>query len=362
MTLNTSLQQLLILENVSLADVEAIRLILRGLSVIDWYKLDFHTHQEAEDFLRVNRYEINNDKDNERLRYLLTSSREYLERNFFYHFPKELCEPPQVTDVFLIASGNSDLQSLACILLKVAHVINHIEARELRYRLQASDDLLFKRAEEAVDAVVKELIDAGAPIISYQQSRKSRDSLITKLLAKKDTVAAQIFDRLRFRIITKTALDLIPVLVHLKNRLFPFNYVVPGQSHNDILSISDVIEAVPSLRPLAHQLQYPFQLEEAVAEEENLFSASSYKMINFVVDMPMRVDDLIAESNDPELYKLGFLVFILVEFQMFDEATWQANESGDASHEKYKQRQRWDVIRRLVYGGGIGPGHGKERF
>jgi uncharacterized protein (TIGR04552 family) len=77
-------------------------------------------------------------------------------------------------------------------------------------------------------------------------------------------------------------------------------------------------------------------------------------MINFVVEMPIRVDALPAAAAHPDLASLGPLIFLLVEFQVFDEATWSSNEVGDGSHDRYKDRQRWEVIRRLMYGGRFG--------
>jgi len=104
------------------------------------------------------------------------------------------------------------------------------------------------------------------------------------------------------------------------------------------------------------------QLEDVSMEEENRFSAANYRMISFVVDLPLRVDDLI-DPDDPGLSNLGFLVFYVVEFQMFDEQTDVENQQGDSSHESYKDRQRWEVIRRLVYGSQLsdagGPAHGR---
>ena len=354
MAVGTSLRGLLAFEGITLADIEAIRLILRGQSVVDWYRLNLNTAEEVECFLRVNGYDSRMEDDERRLRHLLASAIEYLETNFYYHFPDELKHPEAVTDVFLAASSSSEYQNLACIVLKVAHIINHIDARELRYRLPVSDDALFRRAEDAVTRTVEEMVAAGAPITTFTASRKSRDSLITKLLAKKSTIAAQVFDRLRFRIVTKTSVDLVPVLVRLKDRILPFNYVVPGQSRNEVLPTQAAIEAVPRLNPLAHQLQYQFQLQDAGEEEDwNRFSSSDFRMINFVVDMPLRVDEFV---TDPALRDLGFLVFSLVEFQMFDEPTFEQNERGESSHDRYKDRQRWEVIRRLVYGGQFGVG------
>ena len=49
--------------------------------------------------------------------------------------------------------------------------------------------------------VVEQLRAAGAPLTEFEWSRKPRDSQITKLLAKRSTLAANIYDKLRFRLI-----------------------------------------------------------------------------------------------------------------------------------------------------------------
>lgn len=353
-----TLHELVTLDGVALADIQAMRLILRGHSIVDWHRLNLNSLEDVERFLRVNCFDPADGKDVDRLRHLLDGAVQYLERTFNYHFPAELTNPPSITEPFLTASSQSEFQNLACIILKVMHILNHIEARELRYRLPVSEDFLYRRAEDSVNRAVAELIAAGAPITSYKSSRKSRHSLITKLLAKNSSQASQVFDRLRFRIVTRTAMDIIPVLSHIKDHLLPYNYVVPGESRNEILDFQDILEAIPHLRPHAHQLQYDFQLEEAADDEAwNRFSDADFRMINFVVDMPFRVDALVKEANDPGLESLGRMVFVMVEFQIFDEKTDRNNQMGDASHDKYKERQRWEVIRRLVYGvaGSSGP-------
>lgn len=361
MAVGTTLRELLSFEGVSLADLESVRLLLRGHSIVDWYRLGMKSPEEVDCFLRVNGYDLRRPADEARIRELLASAIAYLERNFHYHFPAEIRSPRSVVDLFLHASGTSEFQNLACVVLKVTHILNHIEARELRQRLAVSEDALFRLAEDRVNRVRDELLAAGAPVVRFEGGRKSRDSVLTKVLAKRSALAAEVLDRLRFRIVTRTAPDIVPILVYLKDHLLPYNYVVPGHSRNEILSLEDLIASVPALRPFAPQLQYRFQIEDADGpEDQNRFSSNDFRMINFVVDMPVRVDDLIRAAADPGLAGLGFIVFVGAEFQVFDLATFEANERGDASHERYKDRQRWEVIRRLVYGALAdgGPGRG----
>jgi len=52
--------------------------------------------------------------------------------------------------------------------------------------------------------------------------RKEPDSLITKLLAKRDNIAAHVYDKLRFRMITQSEDEIVFVLRELVQRLVPF--------------------------------------------------------------------------------------------------------------------------------------------
>ena len=52
----------------------------------------------------------------------------------------------------------------------------------------------------------------------------------------------------------------------------------------------------------------------------------------------------------PAAWALGPIIFVLCEFQLIDRETEAANELGDASHAKYKERQKKAVIRRLKLG------------
>ena len=71
--------------------------------------------------------------------------------------------------------------------------------------MSVSDEIIFREIELKVMQVVEQLRAAGAPIAEFEWSRKPRDSQITKLLAKRSTLAASIYDKLRFRLIVPHA-------------------------------------------------------------------------------------------------------------------------------------------------------------
>ncbi len=334
-----------------LNDIEAVRLILRGGSVVDWARLNLRDADEVASFLLVNGFDVTVPDDQARLRSLLKKAVAYLEANFNYHFPEGLRSPSSIEALLLTASRDDEYQKLACVILKVMHVVNHVDAQQLRFRLAVPEDQLFQMAVARVDQTVAAMRSLGAPIILYEANRKARDSLITKLLSKKTNFAAQVYDRLRFRLVTAEESDIVPVLSYLKDNLFPYNYVVPGQSRNQIINTSALLEAVPSWASDDPGLgaRYLYEDADGTGDDPNGFSGSTFRMINFVVELPLRIRELVPRDN-PVLVELGTLVYIQVEFQIFDQTTWKGNEVGDNNHEMYKVRQHWEVVRRLVHG------------
>src|SRR2546421_13086063 len=132
------------------------------------------------------------------------------------------------------------------MVLKAMHVLHHLAGRELLFKLPVSDDEVFGFVEAKVVKVVEEIRAAGYPIVEFAWSRKERDSVVTKLLAKKASIAAHVYDKLRFRLITRTVSDLTAVLHELLHRLVPFNYIIPGESVNGILPFRQLGEEAPA--------------------------------------------------------------------------------------------------------------------
>src|SRR5689334_21923541 len=234
------------LADASLADVEAVRLLLGGSSVIDWHRLAFSDTAEVDRFLRVNEFDPANEQDMDRLEELREDAVEYLTRNFSYRIPEEVAVGMPARDLLLLASSKGKRQMYACIVLKAMHVMHHLAGRELLFKLPIADDEVFGFVEAKVVKVVEEIRAAGYPIAEFAWSRKERDSVVTKLLAKKSTIAANVFDKLRFRLISRSVDDLPAILNELLHRLIPFNYVIPGESVNGILPFRRLVDETPA--------------------------------------------------------------------------------------------------------------------
>jgi len=339
------------LSQASLADVEALRLLLAGSSVIDWQRLSFADLTEVDRFLKTHEFDVHKPEVLARLEALREDAVEYLTRSLGYRIPAEVAHEMPVRELFLLASSRGRRQAYACIVLKAMHVMHHLAGRELLFVLPVSDDEVFALVERKVVDTVEQIRAAGYPIVEFAWSRKEHDSIVTKLLAKRQSIAANVFDKLRFRLVTRTLNDLPAVLNELLQRLVPFNYVIPGESVNGILPFRRMVESIPSFARWADKLQKDDAAEgQEHLSAQNEFSGPGYRIINFVVDMPVRFgEDMGAVPTTGELDK-GHVIFVLTEFQVMDAETAKRNEEGENSHFAYKERQYTRVKARLEGG------------
>ena len=351
---NASMQALLPVDRFGLRELEEIRLILRGGSVIDWRRLHFRDRDEVDAFLRLTLLRPGEPADDERMREILDEAVAFLRAEFRYKVAAPVANPREIHDLFLMASGVGEhrrLRRIACIVLKVMHTIFHTDAREHLFRIPISSRDFEALIDLRVRRCAEELLASGAPVLDFSGSVKSRASMITKLLAKRESVAAQIFDKVRYRIVTERREDVLPVLHYLTTHLFPFAFTVPAQTQNTLVPFSKVIDETPALAPLVDGLQHDpdFEEQEKRGLPINEYSGPTYRVLNFVADVPVRLDDHFTELHGVEVVGPQ-IAFAPVEFQIVDRRTAEENELGENSHARYKRRQRMKVLRRLSKG------------
>ncbi len=340
-------------QEMGLKELERIRLILRGGSVIEWRQLHFRTRDEVDRFLKLCLIDPGNPDDEAWARLILGEAVEYLRRTFDYRVAAAVAHPREIHDLFLYAADAEEpnrYRRIACVVLKVMHVIQHLEGRDILFRLAISEADLQELVTRKVLGVAKEMRQRGLPIVDFTHSHKTPESIITKLLAKKETIAAQLYDKTRFRIITRTCADVLPVLYLLTQRLFPFNLVVPGQTQNTLIHFKKLLLENPHLAGYAEQLHLDLNYEDREELEVNRFSGKSYRALSFVADVPIRLDAFLPPPEHDHRPRKGRIGYALAEFQIMDQETAAKNESGENSHAEYKKRQRVEVLRRLSRG------------
>ncbi len=317
---------------------------MTGSSVIDWHRLNLADPTLARRFIENHELYLDQPKDRAFMQQVQRDSVSYLRRHFNFKIPKPI-ENASIEQLLQIASGYGHRQVCACTVLKAMQIINHMAGRELLFRLPVSDRDLFHLVEEKVYRIVGTMLSEGFPITEFIGGRKNLDSTYTKLLSRPEATAAALYDKLRFRIVTRTRDDVLPVLLYLTEQLFPFNYVVPKQSTNTIFDWHQLFSDHPNWDKVRDRLQTPLEL--SFAPNDNRFTAPSYRVVQFVTEVPVRVPPHLMELAPPGSESLGPIVYVLCEFQILDAQSEAVNETGDASHDRYKARQRNAVFRRL---------------
>lgn len=340
-------------EALSLGELEQMRLLLRGGSVVDWYRLNFERRDEVETFARLHGFDPNGEQDLTYLNTVRDEALRYLRAEHNYKIPQELasCEllalPLYASEVM----GSRRDRMLACILLKTMHVMHHINARELRAKLAIADSHLSDLVVQRVSTCAERMRQLGFPILDFSGGQKERNSLVAKLLVKRDNLAAEVYDRVRFRFVVAEHADLVPTIRYLTQHLLPFNYVVPNQTQNDLIDFTRLIRSHSLYRTYESRLQLEMGFEDRRQAEgpRNEFSGSSYRVINFVADMPLRIPDGLKVADETR-EKFGNIIFLLAEFQIIDAETARLNDQGDSAHHRYKSRQRSRERERLERG------------
>lgn len=319
--------------------------------MLDWHRLNVKSFDECDAILHASGFDLEDEKDASRLREIRLSAIDYLVRNFGFTFSQEIFNAESPSTLMLLAAGGDVvLRRQACMLLKVMHVIHHVDARELKSRLNISDRGLYHLVEEKAAHVIQEMRQLGYPIIDFHSSRKTRDSIITKLLSKRQGNRALIYDMIRFRIVTATIEEIVPVVAYLSQHLFPFHNTVPGESHNSIFDFKDFIRRHPRMARMIPEFQVDLMYEDEMLAQSNPVTSSTFKTANFIVDLPIRLHDRQLELWAPGIELHSRVVHVLAEFQIVDQVSHIRNEQGDASHDRYKARRTASVKDRLLRG------------
>tara|TARA_Y100001934_G_C12239829_1_gene719745 strand:- start:8 stop:1000 length:993 start_codon:yes stop_codon:yes gene_type:complete len=325
-----------------MADLMALHAVLSPGSVVDASDFFYNDFEHVDEFLRLSGFDTDNPIDNRRLRELHIEATTYLTEVHSYRIPEDVQYPNKVHDLFLIASsGTGRSKLMACMCLKTMHIMHHVNARQLVFNTAFSEAQLFSRLNAKIFDVIDRMRAKGIQVLEFAASQKARESVVTKLLAKRETLATHLFDKLRFRVVLGSKDDLVPALLYLLKNLVPFNYVVPGQSRNGLVSAKEISACLGLTEEAILEFWRSHEGNWALGPTPpNEFSGRSFQCVNFVAEIPLRIDDVAPEYAPA-------IAFAQTEIQLVDEKTHLANNEGENAHDLYKERQRRQVRERL---------------
>lgn len=347
-------------------------------SFIDIERLNVHDRESGLTFIRNYGYDITVPEIRTIVSSILTEAKTFIQ-TYLLEDPEgkgeNLVIPPDilcnddVISLLIMASEKekSLQQAWACAILRVAHTITHVENDLAKSFMPGIRNQIFKRFSSHLngDSTGGYFLGRGSDAIRLKlfeiKNDKSRDSLILKLLHKKENVTADIFDRVGVRIVTYSKLDIILVLRYFAtNHVISFANIKPSRTKNNVVNIPRFIAGVEELKAhdlstwseedvaefLEKYLEFPpdekARITQKNIEETNLYSSTSYSSIQLTSRLLITMEDPI--NPDKPAYRF----FFPFEVQILDEESYIESRSGRASHEEYKKNQTAAARKRVL--------------
>ena len=310
--------------------------------------------------------------------------------------PNSIMMITDISDLFLMATRNNNAFSKeenlwAEVVLKVMHTILHVDKdlrsnyfnaiqtqifdRFYKYLYREEDDLYLSLSKSSTGRI--KLVDFET------KSKKSRDSVIIKLLHKAENVAEELFDRIGVRLVTETKFDTLRAIKFLMENyiVIPHN-IKPSRSLNSLVDlkkfkdpygafIKDAIRNNKSEEEFIKQVQ-EIVFESAIEmsnEERNIYSSRKYQSIQFTCRQLIKYRNPFMEEfsdlrqaakddrDNPLAAKILNMDYSLVardikffypyELQIVDEESHKINTEGEASHAEYKKLQIKAAMKRV---------------
>ena len=387
---------------------EVMDLMLRGRSAIDGtHGLPIRTFDGAAEFLVKYGFRLENPVESAEVLGYYREALSFIRKYFLrpenpdgaeMEIPKIFFELTDIRELFLWASDKS-LDHIvrsrwACSILRVMHAVSHLD-KDIRHNFFPEiQKQIFDRFYKEIHSENEKIFlgdpksSESVPLMKFQtKPRKSRDSLILKILHKKETLAEDVFDQIGLRFVTFNRVDVVRILKYLRSRyiVMPVN-IRPSRSRNNLIdpmlfrrTWREARHAVISNQALSRQwidevletaLAKEYNENQGEIHENNPFSSSSYRSIQFTCRQLIKYrspvhDDLkslrllLKNSSDLEVKKVLERIdisqltkeqrfFYPFEVQILDEKNNHEAESGRASHAAYKAAQTQMAMKRVL--------------
>ncbi len=313
--------------------------------------------------------------------------------------PRKILEITDTRDLLLMAnrsypgqmndSQGENLRNWACSVLKVVHTIAHLD-KDVRsvYFSEIQTQILDKfykivhrDSSEQLYLGTSENDPLRIPLFAFEtKSKKSRESLLVKLLHKPESTAEEVFDRVGMRFTTYSKRDALRLVKYLKDEmvLMPVN-IKPSRSRNTLLDVprfrdylNEVLEnknEEMSLKEIENQLEESIELD--LTHTDNPHSSQYYRSIQFTARQLIKIHNPIYEhlKNLKKMVKVTpvsdefqttvdrmdlkyvqreIRFFYPYEIQIVDQKSAEENEKGRSAHAEYKKAQIKTAMRRVM--------------
>jgi uncharacterized protein (TIGR04562 family) len=387
---------------------EALDVVCSGKSSLDAknYLTELYDKNQVTNFLAGYGFNITDPVENAELFGIFQEALQFIKRYFLIEgnpegldlkVPNYLYSISNISELFLSATGNSNFklkteESLwAGVILKVMHTILHAD-KDLRARYFSTvQQQIFDRfykfilRDDENRLFLKNDSGTRIPLYDFQtKAKKTRDSIIIKLLHKQENVAEELFDRIGVRIITYNKLDALRVIKFLhKNYVIMINNIKPSRSQNTLVDLKLLRKNMFGLYKMAIRNQLPEddfyqRLNNLISDsfpksahhpDKNLHSSDVYRAIHvtgrqlikyrnpFMSSFNEVRKQALKDKENPLSQSLLSLdtsaisrdvrFFYPFEVQITDYESHLQNTQGEASHNDYKRSQLRSAMKRI---------------
>jgi uncharacterized protein (TIGR04562 family) len=349
-----------------------LRSIIAGDSTIDLPALQLRTREQATEFLRAYGYDEAFGAQRQQGQEVRLRALKLLEEHIL--LPEESV-PPLVRDMvdlptLLLWASDAELpdglspgdrrrvQAWSCILLRVCHTVSHALNELNEAHGPAIRDQIAHRFEEHLQEEGERLFlgsgDDRVELVTFSvRPMKTIEAATMKLLRAVENVSAGIFDWVGVRLVVANEIDALLAVRYLRaHNVISYPNIIPGRCRNSLIDLDAVepqLERVErEFATLGEKIIEVRRLALSAREEQsdhrahNEHSSADYRAIQFTCREMVRI------PIGPQGEQARF--FFPYEVQILDAKSFEASESGPASHEMYKQRQ-WEAVRRRVLAG-----------
>ncbi|WP_020591687.1 TIGR04552 family protein [Kiloniella laminariae] len=327
----------------------SLRTVLKGQSIIDSPRLQVETLEEAEAFLECYGFDYHQDEDRQEVEAIRQEAISFIEEVLLEEgeeISPEVRNQENLLKLLLWVSSTeaTPRSRWSCVVLRVMHTFAHCGSYfNERYHEQVKEQI-FGRFEQHIRDTSNGVFLGDIELVVYEsRSSKSRRSAVLKMLHKAENVAADIFDWLGIRIVTRDPLDALRVLCYLRqHNIVMFANIKPSRSRNSLIDVEwmeDRWKDIDDFSQLSADLEKIKSPGDAKRLTDNAFSGTSYKALQFTCRQRIKLTE--ADGKQIRFY-------FPFEIQILDEASYLSNHSGAASHAQYKQRQVQAVRRRVL--------------
>ena len=385
---------------------EALDIVCSGKSSLDAtnYLAGLADRSQVSNFLVGYGFNIDDPVESAELFGIFQEALQFIKRYFLkegnpegldMRVPNYLYSITNISELFLAATGMSavklknDEQLWAGVVLKVMHTLLHTD-KDLRYRYfstiqQQIFDRFYKfiHRDEENRLFLRNDSGTSIPLYDFQtKAKKTRDSIVIKLLHKQENVAEELFDRIGIRIITHNKLDALRVIKFLqRNHIIIINNIKPSRSQNSLVSLKTLRTRIFSLYKESIRTEMPEnvfyqRLNELIEEcsplskhHDNRHTSDEYRAIHFTGRQLIKYRNPFMASfnevrkqamndrNNPLSQSLLQLdtspisqdvrFFYPFEVQLTDYESHIKNTQGEASHAEYKKAQLKSAMKRI---------------